>query len=65
MTTEPHSDAEQQLRTFAKLVESMRLAQQEYFRTCNNAALQQSKRREKQVDEAIQELLANPNSRLF
>jgi hypothetical protein len=38
---------------FVNLTEKMRLAQKSYFRTKSAQALDQSKRLEKQVDEAI------------
>jgi hypothetical protein len=41
------------LEEFTKLVADMRHAQKEYFRTRSTAALEQSKRLERRVDEAL------------
>lgn len=41
----------------AKLVAKMRHAQKEYFRTRSTSALEESKRLERQVDEACQAIL--------
>jgi hypothetical protein len=49
---------------FAKLVAEMRQAQTEYFRTRSTTALEQSKRLERQVDKALQEL-ADKQGKLF
>lgn len=40
---------------FRQLVAEMRHAQKEYFRTRSSSALEQSKRLERQVDEALRE----------
>ena len=44
----------------AELVQEMRNAQREYFRTRSGPALDRSKRLEKQVDEALGEVLRQP-----
>jgi hypothetical protein len=41
----------------ANLVAEMRHAQKEYFRTRSDSALEESKRLERQVDEACREIL--------
>lgn len=49
---------------FAELVRTMRQAQVAYFRTRTTAALEESKRLERAVDQAIKHILS-PNHTLF
>ena len=49
------------LKEYAALVERMRTAQNEYFRTRAKLALNVSKKREKEVDEAT-DLILGPDS---
>jgi hypothetical protein len=46
---------------FVDLVSNLRAAQREFFRTKSSAALEQSKRLEKQVDAAIREYREQPS----
>ena len=48
------------LDEFARLVRSMRTSQRDYFRTRDAKALEDSKRREKEVDEAVKLILDQP-----
>lgn len=48
------------LRQLAELVQEMRNAQRDYFRTRSGSALDNSKRLEKRVDEALGEVLSQP-----
>jgi hypothetical protein len=52
------------LSEFAKLVADMRSMQKEYFRTGSRTVLENSKRLERQVDQALKEL-ADDQPRLF
>lgn len=54
------SDSETAL---ARLVQAMRNAQREYFRTRSNTAIAEARRLEKQVDDAVRDQLEQP--RLF
>ena len=45
----------------AKLVAAMRAAQKKYFRTRASGDLEESKRLEKQLDQAVTELLRQPS----
>lgn len=47
-------------KDLARLVERMRQAQKEYFKTRSSAVLEQSKYLEKRVDAAVEELLRQP-----
>lgn len=47
-------------RELAKLVNEMRQAQAEYFRTRSPAALERSKALEKRVDAAVRDILEQP-----
>ena len=48
------------VKQLAELVNKMRNAQREYFRTRSASSLEDSKRLEKQVDQAIAEVLSQP-----
>lgn len=48
------------VRQLAELVNKMRNAQREYFRTRSASSLEESKRLEKEVDRAISEALSQP-----
>jgi hypothetical protein len=48
------------LKAFARLVNEMRQAQKEYFRTRSPAALERSKQLEKRVDEATADVFRQP-----
>lgn len=46
------------IKEYAELVEKTREAQNDYFRTRSSVALQVSKKREKELDEATETILA-------
>lgn len=58
------SITEQEHRAFAALVNAMRQAQREYFRTRSSAALDKAKTLEKAVDRQIERLFS-PQADLF
>ena len=60
MTENKNGDFEQ----FVHLVRLMRSAQKDYFTQRTMAALERSKKLEKEVDEAVQEILY-PTAKLF
>lgn len=52
------------IKEFAVQVAALRAAQRDYFRTRSPSKLEESKRRERQVDKMLQEIL-NPQDTLF
>ena len=61
MTNDTKQD---EMIAFANLVLRMRTAQKDYFHTRSNAALERSKKLEKEVDKSVQEILY-PTAKLF
>jgi len=53
------------INEYAKLVNEMRTAQKDFFRTRSGTALEQSKRLERQVDEATRNIFDSRQGRLF
>lgn len=61
----PHGLTPMTIEEFARLVDRLRHAQKEFFRTRSDSALEDAKALERRVDEAIENILNSQQKTLF